>query len=173
MPASRGGFKWKSYEELFAGEITEVRTGGEPAYPFCFVKIPGAAAIQVCESKELTGVHHYRFVAEELEQAAKEFKAKGAPVDWVTTADPVPAQSSVVAISAHAPYPNAARLFLDYFLSKKGQMVMQEGGNIAARADILPPTPSLDQGKLKLHYVDPGLAEHYNQYQKEYQQLFQ
>jgi iron(III) transport system substrate-binding protein len=103
----------------------------------------------------------------------EEFKAKGAPIDWVTTADPIPAQGNVVAISAHAPHPNAARLFLDYFLSKKGQMVMQEGGNIAARADIPPPTPSLDQSRLKVHYVDPGLAEHYNQYQKEYQQLFQ
>ena len=103
----------------------------------------------------------------------EEFKAKGAPVDWVTTADPVPAQSSVVAISAQAPHPNAARLFLDYLLSKKGQMVIQEGGNLAVRADIPPPTPSLDQSKLKLHYVDPSLAEHYNQYQKEYQDLFQ
>ncbi|MBI4490921.1 MAG: extracellular solute-binding protein [Deltaproteobacteria bacterium] len=103
----------------------------------------------------------------------EEFKAKGAPIDWVTTADPIPAQGNVAAVSAHAPHPNAARLFLDYFLSKKGQMVMQEGGNIAARADIPPPTPSLDQSKLKVHYVDPGLAEHYNQYQKEYQQLFQ
>ena len=70
----------KSYKALFAGEITEVRTGEEPAYPFCFVKIPGAGAIQLCESKELTGVHHYGFVAEELEQAAKEFKAKGAKI---------------------------------------------------------------------------------------------
>lgn len=102
----------------------------------------------------------------------EEFKAKGAPIDWVTTADPVPAQASVVGISAHAPHRNAARLFLDYFLSKKGQIVMQDGGNIAARADIPPPAPSLDQSKLKVHYIDPGLAEHYNQYQNEYQQLF-
>ena len=70
----------KSYQELFGGEVTEVRTAGAPAYPFCFVKIPGEGSIQLCESKELTGVHHYGFVADNLEQAAKEFKAKGAKI---------------------------------------------------------------------------------------------
>ena len=69
----------KSYQELFGGQTTEIRTGAA-GYPFCFVNIPGAGAIQLCESKELTGIHHYGFVADDLEQAAKEFKAKGAKI---------------------------------------------------------------------------------------------
>jgi len=102
----------------------------------------------------------------------EEFKAKGAPIDWVTTSNPIPAHPNIVAISSNAPHPNAARLFVDYVLSRKGQLVVQQGGNIPARGDIAPPTPSMDQRKLKLHYVDPSLAENYNQYQKEYQEIF-
>jgi predicted enzyme related to lactoylglutathione lyase len=69
----------KSYQELFGGQTTEIRTGAA-GYSFCFVNIPGAGAIQLCESKELTGIHHYGFVADDLEQAVKEFKAKGAKI---------------------------------------------------------------------------------------------
>jgi predicted enzyme related to lactoylglutathione lyase len=69
----------ESYEKLFGGTSTEIRTGAA-GYPFCFIKINGERAIQLCESKDQTGVHHYGFVADDLDQAEKEFKAKGTKV---------------------------------------------------------------------------------------------
>jgi catechol 2,3-dioxygenase-like lactoylglutathione lyase family enzyme len=66
------------YRKLFGGTPTEVRTGA--SYRFCFVKINGEFAIQLMESKEETGVHHYGFIAEDVERVAKEFKEKGAKI---------------------------------------------------------------------------------------------
>ena len=100
------------------------------------------------------------------------FKALGAPVDWVTTADPIVTQAHGLAVSIHAPHPNTARLFLDYSVSKKGQLIIQKHGSMSARSDIPPPAPQLDQSKLKLHFVDPALADDYNRYHKEYQEIF-
>jgi catechol 2,3-dioxygenase-like lactoylglutathione lyase family enzyme len=67
------------YQRLFGGTPTEVRTGSA-GYPFCFVKISGAAAIQLMEAKEPKGVHHYGFVTDDVEQAVKDFRAKGAKI---------------------------------------------------------------------------------------------
>ena len=69
----------EAYEKLFGGTSTEIRTGAA-GYPFCFIKISGEGAIQLCESNELAGIHHYGFVADDLDQAAKEFQAKGAKI---------------------------------------------------------------------------------------------
>ncbi|MCH7571128.1 MAG: VOC family protein [Deltaproteobacteria bacterium] len=66
------------YRKLFGGTPTEVRTGA--GYRFCFVKINGEFAIQLMESKEETGAHHYGFIAEDVERVAKEFKEKGAKI---------------------------------------------------------------------------------------------
>ena len=66
------------YRDLFGGTPTEVRTGAD--YRFCFVKINGEFAIQLMESKEHEGAHHYGFIAEDVEQVAKDFKSKGAKI---------------------------------------------------------------------------------------------
>jgi catechol 2,3-dioxygenase-like lactoylglutathione lyase family enzyme len=66
------------YRDLFGGIPTEIRTGGP--YRFCFVKINNAFAIQLMESKDKTGAHHYGFIAEDIERVAKELKEKGAKV---------------------------------------------------------------------------------------------
>ena len=100
------------------------------------------------------------------------FKAIGAPLDWVTTADPIVTQPNVLSVASHAPHPNGGRLFLDYLLSKEGQLIVRKKGSMPARSDIPPPAPQLDQSKLKLHYVDAALAEDYNRYHKEYQEIF-
>jgi catechol 2,3-dioxygenase-like lactoylglutathione lyase family enzyme len=67
------------YRKFFGGTATAIRTGAA-GYPFCFVKIDGEVPIQLMESKEQSGVHHYGFVADDVEGAAREFKAKGAKI---------------------------------------------------------------------------------------------
>lgn len=67
------------YEKLFGGTATEVRKGSA-GYGFCFVKINGSAAVQLMESDDATGVHHYGFVTDDIQKVAADFKQKGAQI---------------------------------------------------------------------------------------------
>ncbi|MFQ5849485.1 MAG: VOC family protein [Candidatus Binatia bacterium] len=67
------------YRQLFGGTPTEIRTGST-GYRFCFVKINGEFAIQLMESKDQTGVHHYGFITDDLDQVAQGFREKGAEI---------------------------------------------------------------------------------------------
>jgi iron(III) transport system substrate-binding protein len=103
--------------------------------------------------------------AAEMEEAKK----TGAPVDWVKTLDPVVTSPSQVAISANAPHPNAARLFVDFLLSAEGQAIIAGRGRVPARSDAI----SDSQGSLKLHYVKPELARDFERHEKEFSEIFQ
>jgi predicted enzyme related to lactoylglutathione lyase len=67
------------YQKLFGGTPTDVRMGSA-GYAFCFIRINGEAAIQLMESKDQTGVHHYGFVTDNIEQAVKDFKERGGKI---------------------------------------------------------------------------------------------
>lgn len=67
------------YQKFFGGSPTAMRKGAA-GYAFCFMKIDGAPSIQLMESPGETGVHHYGFVTDDVVQAAKDFKAKGAQI---------------------------------------------------------------------------------------------
>lgn len=69
----------KFYERFFGGHPTAVRKGAA-GYSFCFMKIDGAPSIQLMESAEEIGVHHYGFVTDDVERVAEEFKEKGAQI---------------------------------------------------------------------------------------------
>jgi catechol 2,3-dioxygenase-like lactoylglutathione lyase family enzyme len=64
------------YRKLFGGTPTEMRKS-TAGYRFCFVKIDGELAIQLMESKGQTGVHHYGFAADDVDQVARDLKEKG------------------------------------------------------------------------------------------------
>jgi iron(III) transport system substrate-binding protein len=103
--------------------------------------------------------------ASEVEQE----KQNGAPVDWVRTLDPVITSPSQVGISARAPHPAAARLFVDFLLSKEGQAAIRSRGRVPARTDLGGTAPS---DGLKVHYVSPRLAPQFNQHEKEFREMF-
>ena len=48
-------------------------------------------------------------------------KKRGAPVDWVRTAQPIVTGLKPIALSAKAQHPNAGKLFIDLALSKKAR----------------------------------------------------
>jgi len=80
-----------------------------------------------------------------------EFKAKGAPVEFVFPEKGVPASPQVWGVIDRAPNPQAARLFLDWFLSPVGQKVMQEALFLnSPRDDAAPPPGGVAASKLKL-----------------------
>jgi catechol 2,3-dioxygenase-like lactoylglutathione lyase family enzyme len=59
----------KFYEKFFGGHPTPIRKGSA-----------GAPSIQLMESAGAVGVHHYGYVTDDIDQAAKEFKEKGAEI---------------------------------------------------------------------------------------------
>ena len=69
----------KFYEKYFGGQPTAIRKGAA-GYGFCFMRIAGAPAIQLMESADRSGVHHYGFVTDDVDKVAEEFRAKGAQI---------------------------------------------------------------------------------------------
>ncbi len=101
----------------------------------------------------------------------EDLKARGAPVEWVPL-DPVIAILHPLAISANAPHPNAAKLFVDYVLSKEGMMVLRGFKRIPSRLDVEPIIPRLTKG-IKFHPSEPELAEEFDKYARIFQNLFE
>jgi len=62
-------------------------------------------------------------------------RERGGPVDWIPL-DPSLATVSSVAVSKHAPHPNAARLLLDFYLSEEGQKALREIDKIPLRKGV-------------------------------------
>jgi iron(III) transport system substrate-binding protein len=67
-------------------------------------------------------------------------KAKGAPIAFVFPEEGVMTTPAVMGVVTNAPHPEAARLFLDWFLGVPGQTVMTRTvRNYSARLDVPPP----------------------------------
>src|SRR6266852_1812856 len=98
-----------------------------------------------------------------------EARRAGVPVDWVRTLDPVITSPSQVAVSAKAPHPNAARLFVDLLLSAEGQILIRDRGRVPARNDLARGPARVP---LKLHYVSPRLAREADRHEKEFREIF-
>ena len=60
---------------------------------------------------------------------------KGAPLGWFAPG-PVPVTDTGVALARKAPHPHAALLFIDFLMSKEGQILYQELGYDSPRSDV-------------------------------------
>jgi ABC-type Fe3+ transport system substrate-binding protein len=69
------------------------------------------------------------------EYSIEVLKAKGAPVDWVGL-EPVIVYTVAVSLPAQPPHPNAAKLFIEWLLSKEGQEVVNQYGRVPIREDV-------------------------------------
>ncbi len=81
------------------------------------------------------------------ENNVENFKQRGAPIDWVRLADPLYGELVPIGIMVGAPHPNAARVFVDYVLSKEGQELFRNLGKLPARSDVAPKY-SIDRDKI-------------------------
>ena len=100
---------------------------------------------------------------------AQGFKSAGAPLDWVAI-EPVLVLPLPVMLSKNAPHPNAARLFIDFALSKEGQRVVRDKGRIPARSDIKITPPELMKKDWKVEII--GLNEDLTKLVREYTKIF-
>jgi iron(III) transport system substrate-binding protein len=99
----------------------------------------------------------------------EQMKAKGQPVEWVKTSEPILVNLAPVGIAAKAPQPNAAKLFLNYSVSKEGQEILQKARRASARHDVAPVVPDMDPRKLKLVALDPDIptnADHVKDFRR-------
>ena len=76
-------------------------------------------------------------------------KQAGQPVDWVRAADTTYfGNYGLAAIASNAPHPNAAKLWMDFLLSKEGQQILADFGVIQPMPGIRLANPDLSvQGK--------------------------
>lgn len=102
--------------------------------------------------------------------AVERLKAVGAPLEWLSL-EPIIVQKHMAAPAANAPHPHAARLYIDFMLSKEGQKIIRDVGRIPSSPEIEPLVPRLVKGQ-KLYFSDHSLAEKYNEIDREFNDIF-
>ena len=103
---------------------------------------------------------------------AESMKKQGAPIEWVKTSNPIFVTLTPLSLAAKAPHPNAAKLLLDFLLSKESQTALRNVNRISARVDVEPLVPEMHHSKLKLFAIDPKIAEDLNRYAAEYRDIY-
>jgi len=99
-------------------------------------------------------------------------KKSGAPIEWVKTADPVFVTLSPVAVASKARNPNAAKLLMDFVLSREAQMILRNANRSSGRLDVEPLVPEMHPGKLKIAAIDPNVGEELLKYSKEFRAIY-
>jgi ABC-type Fe3+ transport system substrate-binding protein len=80
---------------------------------------------------------------------AQSFVNQGAPIEWVPL-EPVVAIVNTVNLAQRAPHPAAARLLIDFLLSRSAQLKLREMSRIPSRSDVEPDPPRLIKGFKKI-----------------------
>jgi ABC-type Fe3+ transport system substrate-binding protein len=74
-----------------------------------------------------------------------------------------------MAVSAFAPHPNAARMFVNFVLSKETQILIRSFGRTVSRTDI----PQEETARLKVVVEEIELADRMNEIVAEYEKYLQ
>jgi iron(III) transport system substrate-binding protein len=83
---------------------------------------------------------------------------QGAPLKWFFAPEGVPVTVFCAGIPKGAAHPNAAKLFLDWALSREGQALMVELGSFSSLAQA-PLPPGVDRAAIKAWYSDEAEVE--------------
>jgi iron(III) transport system substrate-binding protein len=103
-------------------------------------------------------------------QTFEVLKPTGAPVDWIYL-NPVFANIHPVGIAAKAPHPNAARLFTDFVLSKRGQELIRGMNRIPDRIDT-PPLQVRLMESIKPVFAPAEVLDDFPRYAKMFDEVF-
>ena len=72
-----------------------------------------------------------------------------APLDWARLQQPLMGTPRAIAVTSKAPHPNAARLFVDYWLSKKAMSMMaKDVGEYVLAPGVYPPIDGIKDAKV-------------------------
>jgi iron(III) transport system substrate-binding protein len=103
-------------------------------------------------------------------QTCQRMIMRGAPIDWIPL-EPAVVRVNPTVLAANAPHPNAAKLFIDFVLSKEGQQMMQAFGGVPVRKDVEPEPPRLFRG-YKWVIAHPRDYKNYEEIVKLYNEIF-
>ena len=103
-------------------------------------------------------------------QTIQRMTSRGAPMDWLAL-EPAVTQVNPVMLGSKAPHPNAARLFVDFILSKEGQEMLRGMQRIPVRKDVEPDPPRLFRG-FKYVIENPEDYEDFDATVKQYLEIF-
>jgi iron(III) transport system substrate-binding protein len=119
---------------------------------------------------QLVAAGEYKGSVSVYSQSYEILKGSGAPVDW-TPLDPVYASIHPTGIAAKAPHPNAARLLIDFILSKKGQEILRSVKRIPDRIDTPPDPPRLIEG-IRPAVTSPEVYDNFDRYVRLFDDTF-
>ena len=119
---------------------------------------------------QLVGAGEFKGSVSVYSQSYEILKATGAPVEWVAL-DPVYASVHPTGIAAKAPHPNAARLLMDFLLSKKGQEILRSLRRIPDRIDTPPDPPRLIEG-IRPAITSPEVFDDFDRYIRLFNEIF-
>jgi iron(III) transport system substrate-binding protein len=119
---------------------------------------------------QLVAAGEFKGALSAYSQTFEVLKPTGAPVDWLYL-DPIFANIHPLGLSAKAPHPNAGRLFIDFFLSKKGQEIVRSLKRIPDRIDTFPELPRLVEG-IKPVFAPPEVFDNIDSYIKLFHEIF-
>ena len=83
----------------------------------------------------LLAAGEFAIMAGVYEYSVDNLKTKGAPVDWIGL-EPVITYTVAVSLPSQPPHPFAAKLFIEWLLTREGQEVINQYGRVPIRDDI-------------------------------------
>jgi iron(III) transport system substrate-binding protein len=84
---------------------------------------------------------------------------RGAPLDWLAL-EPVVVSITTVQLAKKARNPNAAKLFIDFTLSKVGQQLLWESNRVPVRQDVEAKPPRLFRGYKRVAVHPDGYKDY-------------
>ncbi len=97
---------------------------------------------------------------------------KGAPMDYVKGLPVYLGDGNYIGLTAKAPHPAAAKLYVDYFLAQESSEIMANVGEFVNRRGIYPPIDGAEQVAAKFVQVISMTAGEYGKKKEEYRQIF-
>jgi len=119
---------------------------------------------------QLVAAGEFRGALTGYSQTFEVLKPSGAPVDWIYL-NPVFANIHPTGVATKAPHPNAARLFIDFILSKRGQELIRGMNRIPDRIDTPPDQARLIEG-IKPAFAPTEVLEEFERYAKLFHETF-
>ena len=98
---------------------------------------------------------------------------KGAPIDYVKGLPVYLGDGNYIGLTAKAQHPNAAKLYIDYFLGQESSEIMANVGEFVNRRGISPPIAGADQVAGKFVQMISMTPEEYSKKKEEYRRIFQ
>lgn len=119
------------------------------------------AAQKIISGEALAGITYVKYV--------HIFGKDGAPLDYVRLPKML-ADGHHAGISAKAPHPSAARLFVDFFISREGMQIMAQEGEFVTAKGVYPPIK--DAEKIKAVAMEELDSKEYRKWAEEFRKLF-